>query len=894
MIDSTQLIIKRLLIIVLLGFGCLSTYGQWHIPNITGVTPNSVQPLGNDCFEMTDALSERGVVWDSVQVDLSQPFDIRLTISQTGAGFGADGLAFVLHNQASGLNSWGPGGHGHGVLNTNPPTAGYPPIVPSLAVEVDLQFNSFPINDIGNDHIAIHINGDNTTAVAGGPIAAVIPPADIDDGTCRVLRVVWTPAPTNRLEVFFDGVLKRTYNNDIVTSIFSGDNTVWWGFTASTGGAFSVQTICVDDNFASAGIDTSVCLGQSITLQGSGGVSHTWSPNGQLTGANTQNPVFTPAAAGNTDLEVIITNAAGCTDRDSVRVVTETPPTSDPGFPQVLCAGDTLILGAAANPALSYQWSPGASLSDPTATNPFAFPTNTTTYQLIVTDTTGLAMCMDTATVQLTVATLPIADAGPDDTVCVGSCVQIGGASSTGPSINYSWSPTTGLSDPSIAQPTACPSVTTTYFLLVDSAGMCPRLDSMTLVVNDTPTVQVTAAPDPICAGQSSTLDASPSGGTPAYTYAWSSGGNGQQEVVSPLGTSTFTVTVTDANNCMGTGSATVTVNVADSIGINVPDTFVCNNGSIDITGTFQTGGIDTWSWTPTTGVSDPSIPNPTITPTSSTTYFLSGSNSSTGCGYTDSIRIDVFQLVVNHWSDTTICLGDSLDFNIQPQGGSGNYSYLWMSSTSPVTNDTIANPSAGPQATGTYAVIVTDQTTDCSVTFTINVTVSQLQVTATPQVETINPGQRVQLEAFGAMFYSWAPDTAINCTSCQNPVVKPEMSITYTVTGWDTSGCMGTADVQIIVDSFQVQNVFTPNGDGINDVLMLNYYGEGFYEIQVYDRWGHQIFQTKDTNAIWDGNNANGEPVPEGVYYLVVRIGGDDAIPDKDKNRAFNVTLMR
>ena len=115
-----------------------------------------------------------------------------------------------------------------------------------------------------------------------------------------------------------------------------------------------------------------------------------------------------------------------------------------------------------------------------------------------------------------------------------------------------------------------------------------------------------------------------------------------------------------------------------------------------------------------------------------------------------------------------------------------------------------------------------------------------------------------------------------------------------YTVLGWDTTGCRGTDVVQIVVDSFLVPNVFTPNGDGINDELFFNYYGSGFYETSVFDRWGNRIFTTKSTTSMWNGKTSGGVDVPEGVYYVMVRIIGDDAIPDKDKQKVFHVTLMR
>jgi gliding motility-associated-like protein len=143
-------------------------------------------------------------------------------------------------------------------------------------------------------------------------------------------------------------------------------------------------------------------------------------------------------------------------------------------------------------------------------------------------------------------------------------------------------------------------------------------------------------------------------------------------------------------------------------------------------------------------------------------------------------------------------------------------------------------------------------------------------------------------------MFYEWEPDTSINCVTCQDPVSAPTSSIMYTVTGWDTSGCRGTATVNINTDSLTIPNVFTPNGDGVNDELFFNYYGNAFYQISVYDRWGERIFATTDKNAMWNGKTGSGADAPESVYYVTVRIIGDEAIPEKDKQRIFAVTLLR
>ncbi|MEM7037368.1 MAG: gliding motility-associated C-terminal domain-containing protein, partial [Bacteroidota bacterium] len=616
-------------------------------------------------------------------------------------------------------------------------------INPAFGVEVDFYDNSsLGYDDIPQDHIAIHENGDPLNALFG-PVNASQTSNFVTDSMCHEIRFRWVAA-VDSFYVWIDGgvpSMRGVY--DIVTNTFAGNSMVYWGVTASTGNSPTPIVVCMgeSDAFADAGSDLSMCPGDTVQLQASGGTTYDWTPTGVpgFTGLNTATPQYIATSANNPPpFTVAVTNEALCVDTDVMQVDVTAAPSIQTGLPDTICPGESVTLGGTPNSDYAYSWSPAASLNDPTSANPVASPTVTTTYTLVVTDTST-------------------------------------------------------------------------------------------------------------------------------------------------------------ANMCSGSASVMITIAADDSVDITVPDTFVCNDGSIEITNTFTTPGVDFLGWTPSADVDQPLSANPTISPSATTTYYLQGLNTQTGCGWTDSITIERFDLSIDYWTDTTVCAGETVQFDITPVGGSGNYAYFWADNSPDTLDfDTISNPTLVANSNGTYTVMVTDLTTSCTASHAINVNIATLTVTATPPSELINPGQRVQLQAEGAMFYSWAPDTSINCTTCPDPVVAPDMTITYTVTGTDTNGCVGTATVNIAVDSFTVQNVFTPNGDGINDVMLLNYYGEGFYEISVFDRWGNQIFVTKDTNATWDGKNSNGEDVPAGVYYVAVRIGGDDAIPEKDKNRAFYITLMR
>lgn len=871
---------------------------QWHFPVIPGPSPNAATSLGGDCFLLTpQTANTRGVVWDSVQLDLNQPFDLSFSIMMgpSSLNFGADGIALVLQRQ--GLNAYGAGGNGLGFSEAVPPNAFYTSITPSIAFELDTWGNQGAgVADINQNHIAIHQNGVLTSALAG-PTPAIASGGSINDSSCRTYRVLWTPG-TNNIRIFYPTMtnLRLNANIDLINTVFGGNSNVWWGFTGASGNPGQNQVICVDANFANAGPDTATCPGQPLQLQASGGVTYFWGQGFPIiNNQNISNPIFTSLIPLPYNLNILATNIAGCNDRDTVTVFVEPFPSANTGNPGTICLGDSFQLGGSPNNDYSYQWTPNTNLSGTTAAQPWVLPVTpgTVNYQLVVVDTSGMASCSDTASVAVVAVDTPdVSLSANPDTLCDGSIATLTATATGGTgSYSYAWSPGGGTT----ASIQVNPSATTTYSVTVTDQSSCSTVGSITLTVLPSPTVTAFSNPDTICAGQTSTISATGAGGTTPYSYAWSNSQTTAAMTVAPQLTTTFTVTVTDANGCTASVSSDVIVNVADSIDITMPDTFVCNNGVINITNTFGSSGVNTWNWLPAVGVSDPTIPNPVISPPVDTTYYLSGFNSLSGCGYIDSIHIDVFQLDLDHWADSTICLGDSIQLDVQISGGSGNYLVEWLSTSGGyISDDSIANPVISPDVNNVYTALVTDLTNGCVSTISVAVTVSQLQVQASPSNITINPGQSVQLQAIGAMFYTWSPDTSINCITCPDPVVAPTSSILYTVLGYDTSGCRGTATVNIVADSLVIPNVFTPNGDGINDELLFNFYGDAFYQIAVYDRWGKQIFNTTDKNAMWNGKTGSGADVPEGVYYVAVRIVGDEAIPEKDKQKVFAVTLLR
>ncbi|MBK9378443.1 MAG: hypothetical protein IPM86_09490 [Saprospiraceae bacterium] len=140
-------------------------------------------------------------------------------------------------------------------------------------------------------------------------------------------------------------------------------------------------------------------------------------------------------------------------------------------------------IGTAPVAARSYLWSPTAGLSSSSISNPIANPLNTTTYTLTVTNTNNGCTATDQVVVTVN-TTVPTANAGTDKTKCANSpAVQIGTAPVAG--MSYIWSPTTGLSSGTIANPTANPTTTTTYTVTVtNTTNGCTATDQVIVTVN--------------------------------------------------------------------------------------------------------------------------------------------------------------------------------------------------------------------------------------------------------------------------------------------------------------------------------------------------------------------------------------------------------------------------
>ena len=226
------------------------------------VIRRDAERLSRRCFSITpDENSRSGAVWFKDKLDISQPFELNFVIYMGERdGNGADGIAFVLHNDPAdtlGDGAFGEAGGGLGFSSHS--SQGTDRITPSVAIELDTWRNgSGTPDDPAYDHTAVVYNGDNETNTQnivdgdGNTVkytrikpASLFGTADnVEDNACYEYRIRWDPA-TNELELYVDGTRVFTHTGDIINTVFSGTTTLRYGFTGSTGGARNEQTICL-------------------------------------------------------------------------------------------------------------------------------------------------------------------------------------------------------------------------------------------------------------------------------------------------------------------------------------------------------------------------------------------------------------------------------------------------------------------------------------------------------------------------------------------------------------------------------------------------------------------------------------------------------------------------
>ncbi|MBL0343077.1 MAG: gliding motility-associated C-terminal domain-containing protein [Bacteroidetes bacterium] len=348
-----------------------------------------------------------------------------------------------------------------------------------------------------------------------------------------------------------------------------------------------------------------------------------------------------------------------------------------------------------------------------------------------------------------------------------------------------------------------------TYTVTVTDANGCSA--STIAIVGIIPDVFANAGTaQTVCSGQPATLTAVASGGTAPFGYSWSNGSVLNPETVNPTVTTTYTVTVIDANGCQATSS--VTVNVQDYPVVTVsPAAFICFGSATPLSAT----GGNSYSWSPVDGLNDATIANPIASPTVSTTYTVSVSNGL--CTSTATVDVTVAPEVIAGFSPDTTNGQAPLTVNFN-NSSTGAATYEWSFGDGGTSG--LESPSHTYTNQGSYPVLM--------------VATNSLGCTDTVR-------------------YSF--------------IVVEELA------------------------SLIVPNIFTPNGDGLNDTFSFIEKGISSINVKILNRWGTEVYSWSKTNSGWDGVSKDGEELPDGVYLYIINAQG---INDKPYNFQGTVQLIR
>ena len=646
----------------------------------------------------------------------------------------------------------------------------------------------------------------------------------------------------------------------------------------------------------------------SICLTPSGGTvpyTYFWIQSGQTTNC------ISNLSFGTYDVNV--TDNQGC-------IQSETIPITEP---QLLSATATTMASkcgnyngeATVNPIggsspYSYVWDPGGLQTSQTATGLLAG-----TYTVTITDAMNCSFILTNVNVNDIAG--PIIDSVITiDADCNGNATGSGTVYISGGTnpISYLWSngqtslTGNGFSAGQIS-------------ITVSDLNGCDTT-AMAIVNEPVPLIASTDADPLICYGQDTIISASASGGVPPYTYNWNNSVSGSSQQVSPLFTTTYTVVVTDSNNCID--SETITVNVADPISPNLGNEIICDGDNVTLNiNTSGGSGIYTYVWDPP--ISTTSSSN--VSPSTTTTYDVTVSD---GCSTPVTIQGTVTVNPTPIADFQADCFPDEfmLQFydssTIETPGEIAQWAWDFGNPASGLYNTSMTkNTSHVFTQHGIYTVNLT-VTSDLGCTATISQTISSPPTASFSMDKTesssLNPTiNLVDMSLFTdpSVVRQWEFGDGIITESGYGDIVGitntsgtyEELSHTYKDTGifyitltiTEPNGCKDSIGKYFRITSEYV--LYTPNTFSPNSYIKENNFfkpkiigiGDDEFEFIIYNRWGDRIYRYNGNYHEWEGWDGKANSGKEGaqmdVYVWMIRT---EDLNQEEHEYIGHITLLR
>ncbi|MBI2270734.1 MAG: PKD domain-containing protein [Bacteroidetes bacterium] len=522
---------------------------------------------------------------------------------------------------------------------------------------------------------------------------------------------------------------------------------------------------------------------------GNGTLTYSWSAGGT-------SPTSDNLSAG--IYEITVSDALGCIRSQSIMLKDSLAPTIDSlKQTNILCKGSSTgsaVVSATGTSALTYSWNTGA--LGQTINNIAAGG-----FTVTVTDASG-CRTLGTGTITEPATALLINNIIITNETCGKSNGNATAIVSTGSGgLTYSWS--NGSSDQAITDLSA-----NTYTLVITDNNNCTSSSIIAITDSPAPVAALSISSGINCQGQVGSLSAVISGGAVPFGYAWSNGTTGSTSattlILNNVVANSYTLTVTDANNCTSSTAISITEPTVLTAAIT-PVHILCNGsatGSAAITAAGGTSGY-MFSWSNgTNGVTSVNL--------SASSYFVTVTDSK-GCTLTKSVTITEPNAISNPTfiiKNTTCGSTDNGSAIASSAGGSGTLTYSWSNGSNDQT--------ASGLSAGTYTLTITDSN-NCIKTNSITISNSLPPLTSASISNAIScNGQTGSLtvnisDGAGPFDYVWSDGTN-GSTSASILILNNAVSNSYTLTVTDANNCTSSTSISITEPSLISASINTVN----------------------------------------------------------------------------------
>jgi len=609
-----------------------------------------------------------------------------------------------------------------------------------------------------------------------------------------------------------------------------------------------------------------VCVGGSTTLTAMGGDSYSWTanpPDPSLAGQENNATINVSPSQTTTYTATISVLGNTCvppgTHTETTTITVNAAPAVNLNIETPICINDssTIFLDGA-QPGSTTTWNfSGGVVHSGTYAGPYEVSWgNAGIVAVGVIYSDGICDITLTGNVEVLPDTHPqccsaaLPAAGPDAQICAlnyNLSATQGSAGAQGSWTQISGPGTSTFSSANSSNTQVTVSQYGSYtFNWTETVGSCEASDEVIITFNEPPTAN--AGPDITICGGSQELNAS--GGV---SYDWSppnglSATNIPNPIASPASTTTYTVTVTNAQQCTATDQVTV-VNGEIQITLS-SDQSICLGASTQLSVTASSTPI-TVNWTPANSLDNASSQTPTASPSTSTTYTVVATNSH-GCSDSGQLTVTVNPLpnVQANALPPAICAGEQSVLTAQ-----NAQTYVWSPDLS-LSATTGSLVTASPPTTTTYSVYATDANS-CTNTTSVVLTVNpKPDISISADSSGICFGDSVLLSLSSTVTptsYQWSPTVGLPNPSAPSLWAKPEQSQTYVIIGTTSQGCKDT--IQTIVSVFPTPLVnFTYEGFGCSPVSAR--FEDVTNDVIVSHFW-----------TLGDGNTANTSTVSHTYY---------------------------